>query len=104
MANMETRVIANNVTGSGNSSSYLIANDRTDNKVQVFCTFSSGTVTLQASADGVNFAPIPDGQITGSSVLMVDLAEGAYLRAAYSAATGLTVIVKPYKQDNWDAS
>lgn len=104
MANMETKTLASAVSGTGNSSVYFIENDRIDNKVQVFITMTSGTVTLQASADGTNFAPIPDGQVTGSSVLMLDLAEGTYLRAAYATAVGLTVIVKPCRQENWDAA
>lgn len=104
MSNMETKSLAASASGTGNSSVYFIGVDRTDNRVQVFITMASGTVTLQASADSVNWAPIPDGQVTGSSVLMLDLAEGSYLRAAYSTAASLNVIVKPYKADNWDAA
>ena len=97
---METQKLLDNVSGTASSTEYFIENDLTDNEVQAFITFSSGTVTLEASGDNVNFAPIKDGVLTSSELVPLDLAEGSYFRVSYASATGLTVIVKPKKSKN----
>jgi hypothetical protein len=98
---METTILLNGVSGSGSSDSYSIQPKRGQaSEVQVFLTFSAGTITLEASADSVNFAPIRDGQFTSSEVVPLDLADGSLLRISYSGATGLNAIVTPKESSN----
>lgn len=94
---METIKLLDNVSGSGSSASYFINGERHkgDTEVQVFLTFTSGTITVEASADGTNFAPIKDGQFTASEVVPIVLADSSYLRVSYATAVNLTAIVKP---------
>lgn len=94
---METKTLLNNVAGSNASEKYFInsGRDNLDTQVQLFLVFSAGTVTVEASADGVNFAPVKDGVFTASEVVPLDLADGSYMRVSYSGATALTATVMP---------
>ncbi len=94
---MEKKILLSGVSGSGNSESYgIFPKDDQPTEVQVFLTFSGGSVSLEASADGTNFAPIRDGQFNVSEVVAVDLAEGSYLRIAHTGiSSNLTAIVQP---------
>ena len=98
---METRKILDGETGSGSSAWYGI--DKTsvsDTEVQVFLDFVGGTVSLEASPDGVKPVAIKDGQFTSNEVVPVDLAEGSYLRVSYSGVTSITATVKPKADSN----
>lgn len=98
---METERLIENGSGTGVTPSYFIDNDSIENEVQLFINFVGGTVTIEASADGSNFAPLKNGTLSASEVVPVDLAEGSYLRLNYAGVTsGLTVWVKPKKQRN----
>lgn len=94
---METKTVLDNVSGSGSSTGYFISGERHkgETEVQAFLTFASGTVTVEASADGTNYAPIKDGQFTSSEVVPIVLAEGSYLRVSYATAVNLTATIKP---------
>lgn len=98
---METKQLLDSVSGTGVSGSYFIENDLVDTEVQAFINFVGGTVTLEASANDVDFAPLKDGQLTASQVVAIHLSEGSYLRVNYSGVTsGLTVFIKPKKLEN----
>lgn len=93
---MGAKRLLNNVTGSGTSPVYVV--DDVNNKntdVFAFLTLDSGSVTFQASADGINFAPLRDGQFTASEVVPMELAEGTFFRAVYSGVTNLNLSVTP---------
>lgn len=94
---METKELLSGASGSGASQSYYIdsGRDNLDTQVQLFLVFSAGTVTVEASADDVNFAPVKDGVFTASEVVPLDLADGSYMRVSYSGATALTAQVMP---------
>lgn len=94
---METKELLSGASGSGVSGSYYITSgiEDIDTQVQLFLVFSAGTVTVEASADNVNFAPVKDAVFTSSEVVPLDLADGAYMRVAYSGATALTAHVMP---------
>lgn len=96
---MERKKILDNVSGSGASPSYFIHSD-VNSEVQLFLTFTAGTITVMGSGDDVNFAPIKDGVFAASEVVPIDLANGSYLRVDYSGATGLTAIVVPKIDSN----
>lgn len=102
---METERLLDSVAGTSVSPSYFIENDVSENEVQLFVTMTSGNVTIEASANNVDFAPINIQNATGlvpltlttSAVVPIDLAEGSYLRLSYDTAVGLTAFAKPKK-------
>lgn len=94
---MERKTLLDNVGGTGTSESYYIdsGRDNLDTQVQAFLVFSAGTVTVEGSADNINFAPIKDGVFSASEVVPLDLADGSYMRLSYTGVTGLTAHVMP---------
>lgn len=98
---MEKKTVLSEVSGSGNSASYgIYPREGQISEVQVFLTFSGGSVSLETSGDNQNFASIADGQFNVSQAVGVDLAYGSHLRIAYTGVTNLTAVIAPKMESN----
>lgn len=96
---METKLLVDDVTATGNSDAYFVGKNDGSSQVQVFISMTSGTVTCKAGATQAvsGHSPIADAEFTASVVTTLDLSEGSYLSISYDTAVDLTVWVKPMK-------
>lgn len=94
---MKTKQLLTAVSGTGNSEAYYIDSqkNRDVTDIHLFPYFGTGTVIVEGSHDGVNFAPIKDCTFTASEVVPLDPADRSFIRISYVGVDTLTLAVVP---------